>query len=181
MLKRPSNLLFATSLCLSSLFAGSAIAIEHDFNQPIKVRSQFTSGDGIEKSLLYWGNVRIAQGSLLIEADEVEVQAKEGSGKEVFIARGKPAVYQQTKEDGTIVKAQANEIRYMVVNRTLSMEGEAELKQNSSMVKGSSITFDMLREQVNAAGSDDQDGRVITIFQPAAPTPKEQENNDGNP
>ena len=52
--------------------------------------------------------------AVLPEADEVEVIASEGSGREIFIARGKPASYSQTLEDGTPVSAKANEIRYEV-------------------------------------------------------------------
>lgn len=186
MLKPLSSQVFKAGLLAIALSASGAYAIEHDFSQLIKVQSQFTNGDGIEKSLLYSGNVRIVQGTLVIEADEVEVLAKEGPGKEIFIARGQPAKYQQTKEDGTLVSATANEIRYLVSGRVLTLEGAAELQQNSSQVKGESIRFDMQNETVNAAGTDDQGGRVTTIFQPATTEkttqPTEQESDDdGNP
>ena len=104
----------------------------------------------------------------MIEADEVEVIASEGSGREIFIARGKPASYSQTLEDGTPVSAKANEIRYEVINRTISLSGNAELQQDTSKVQGDNITFDMITEQLLATGGagENGEGRVTTVFTP---------------
>ncbi len=157
----------ATSL-LMAVASATVSASEADFSKPIKVdaRSQFV--DGKNKTSLFKDNVLITQGSLIINADEVEVIATEGEGREVFVARGNPASYSQKLEDGTPVSAKANEIRYEVVNRTISLTGKAQLKQDTSMVQGDTITFDMITEQLLATGSSDTDGdgRVTTVFTP---------------
>lgn len=158
----------ATSFLLA-LMSCSAIATENDFNKPITVDSKSQFVDGKNKTSLFKDNVSISQGSLVISADEVEVVASQGEGKEVFIARGAPASYSQTLEDGTPVSAKANEIRYEVAKRTISLKGNAELQQDTSMVKGDKITFDMVTEQLLATGgSDGEDGRVTTVFRPEA-------------
>ena len=174
----------ATSLILG-FFAVTASATESDFNKPIKVDSKSQFVDGKNKTSLFKDNVRISQGTLVINADEVEVVATEGEGREIFIARGAPASYSPTLEDGTPVTAKANEIRYEVVNRTLSLDGNAELQQDTSSVKGDKITFDMITEQLLATGSGDNDeGRVTTVFRPEAirkltdEKAKEDENNE---
>lgn len=158
----------ATSLLLSFLVS-TASATESDFNKPIKVDSKSQFVDGKNKTSLFKNDVRISQGSLSIMADEVEVIASDGEGREIFVARGKPASYSQKLEDGSPVTAKANEIRYEVVNRTISLSGSAELKQDTSMVKGDFITFDMTTEQLLATGGEDgKGGRVTTVFTPEA-------------
>jgi lipopolysaccharide export system protein LptA len=172
-------ILLVTSLLLGSV-ATPSFSDENDFNQPIKVDSKSQFVDGKNKTSLFKDDVRISQGSLLIIADEVEVVASEGEGREVFIARGAPASFSQTLEDGTPVSAKANEIRYEVVKRTISLSGNAELQQDTSQVKGDNITFDMISEQLLATGGDnDKDGRVTTVFTPEAIKKAAGDNNDG--
>ncbi|MFZ8199054.1 lipopolysaccharide transport periplasmic protein LptA [Alteromonas portus] len=157
----------ATSLILA-IASGAVLASEEDFSQPIKIGSNTQFIDGKNKTALYKEDVLITQGSLVIKADEVEVIATDGSGREIFIARGKPASYSQSLEDGTPVSAQANEIRYEVVNRTISLAGNAELQQDTSKVQGDKITFDMITEQLLATGGAGKngEGRVTTVFTP---------------
>ncbi|WP_416306233.1 lipopolysaccharide transport periplasmic protein LptA [Neptunicella sp. SCSIO 80796] len=163
--------------CLTLLLTPlCALADKDDFKQPLEVMAENQSADGIEKSGFYRGNVHITQGSLVIDADEVDVIAKDGPGSEVFIARGKPASYQQKADDGSIIKAIANEIRYTLGDRVLTLKENAEFHQKSSMVKAEFIEFDMENEQFKAKGGNDDDGRTITIYQPDT-----QEKQDGNP
>ncbi|AMJ76296.1 lipopolysaccharide transport periplasmic protein LptA [Alteromonas stellipolaris] len=156
------------------------MAAESDFNKPIKVDSKSQFVDGKNKTSLFKDDVRITQGSLVINADEVEVIASEGDGREIFVARGKPASYSQELEDGATVTAKANEIRYEVVNRTISLQGSAELQQDTSKVQGDKITFDMVTEQLLATGGKDgEGGRVTTVFTPEA-IRKASSNNEGD-
>ena len=157
----------ATSFMLA-IASGAVLAREDDFSQPIKIGSNTQFIDGKNKTALYKEDVLITQGSLVIKADEVEVIATDGSGREIFIARGKPASYSQSLEDGTPVSAKANEIRYEVVNRTISLAGSAELQQDTSKVQGDKITFDMITEQLLATGGAGKngEGRVTTVFTP---------------
>lgn len=172
-------ILLVTSLLLGSV-ATPSFSDENDFNLPIKVDSKSQFVDGKNKTSLFKDNVRISQGSLLIIADEVEVVANQGEGREVFIARGAPASFSQTLEDGTPVSAKANEIRYEVAKRTISLSGNAELQQDTSQVKGDNITFDMISEQLLATGGDnDKDARVTTVFTPEAIKKAADDKNDG--
>lgn len=159
MVKRAKFLILALLSC-------NAFAVNEDFDQPIKVKSEYQSGDGIRKVSIFRENVNITQGSLVIDADEVEVNAEQGKGRETFIARGTPASYEQTMEDGSRIRAVAEYIEYQVEGRTLTLSGNAELHQNSHSVRGSTIQFNMEKEQLMAQGTDEEDGRVMTIFQP---------------
>jgi lipopolysaccharide export system protein LptA len=150
-------------IALMVLATTNAIAAEKDFDLPIKVDSKAQFVDGKTKTSIFREDVRITQGSLKIDADEVEVIASQGEGSEVFIARGNPASYSQTMDDGSSISAAANEIRYELALSTLTLSGNAELKQNSSQVTGDSIVFNRELEQLIAQGSETG---VTTIFQP---------------
>ena len=161
--------LLATSLLTVLCFAAPVYASSSDFQKPITVDARTQSMDGKNKITRFKGNVLITQGSLTIKATEVEVNAKQGEGKEIMIARGTPAQYSQTMDDGSKVTARANELRYDVNQRTISMQGNAQISQNSSMVSGDSITYDMMKEQLMATSSDNSDdSRVTTVFRPQA-------------
>lgn len=164
-------------ITLTALLTVSAIGVagEKDFDLPIKVDAQSNFFDGKTKTSIFTKDVKITQGSLIILADEVKVIAGLGEGKEVFIARGEPASYQQELEGGTSIRAAANEIKYEVSNRTLTLTGNAELKQDSSQVRGESIVFNMVLEQLIAQGDDSKEGGVTTIFQPDSLRKKEKD------
>ncbi|WP_166423370.1 lipopolysaccharide transport periplasmic protein LptA [Paraglaciecola sp. 20A4] len=159
-------------------FSPLSSAGKEDFTQAIKVDSKFQFGDGKTKKSIFREDVHINQGSLNVYADEVEVDASKGEGNEVFIATGSPAKYSQQQELGGSIEASANKIEYRRDLRTLTLEGDAQLKQNNSSVKGESITFNMELEQIVAQGEGESDGngRVITIFQPSKKTASDNKN-----
>ncbi|MBF7074914.1 lipopolysaccharide transport periplasmic protein LptA [Glaciecola sp. MH2013] len=152
------------------IFSGQSLSQElvkkSDFEQPLRLASDKNFADGKEKTGLYEGNVKITQGSLSIEANKVQIVAGEGQGREVFIATGNPASYTQQLADGSMVTARANEIKYVKIDRTISLKGNAELLQNAFSIEGDSIIFDMEKEQVLANTNENSDSQVVTIFNP---------------
>lgn len=179
-----------TSALLASLFFANALVIAADknFDLPINVDSRYQFADGIKRTTLFSEDVHITQGTLSIDADEVEVIAgTESDELQTFIARGNPASYSQTMEDGSVVKASANEIKYVVSQRTITLTGSAQLKQDTTEVKGESISYNIELEQVVAQGDNSEDGRVKTTFQPSsvrrpiAEQDTEQTKNDPEP
>jgi lipopolysaccharide export system protein LptA len=182
MLKPFTNLLYRASFLTALIFSAHSFAGKDDFTKTIEVASDYQEGNGITKKLLYQGNVLITQGSLVVKAEEVEVDASKGEGNEIFVATGKPAEYSQKQEDGSIVTAKADSIKYRRDNRSLTLEGNAEIKQNTSSVQGESIKFNMELEQIIAQGSDQESGRVITTFQPVLKSKEpESEQQDKQP
>ncbi|GGF68298.1 lipopolysaccharide transport periplasmic protein LptA [Alteromonas lipolytica] len=161
MYKRLIPLLTSLTLAVSPALV---LAAKSDFKKDIEVFSESQFLDGKNKKSILIDNVQVTQGTLSIQADRVEVEAGGGKGKEVFIATGKPAVYSQTLDDGRVVEARAFEIRYEVANRTISLSGDAELNQNTSVVKGETIVYDMDKEQLKATGDGSGEGRVRTVF-----------------
>jgi lipopolysaccharide export system protein LptA len=166
MLKPFTNRLYHASFLAALIFSAHSYAGKDDFTKKIELASLYQNADGIAKRATYQGNVTILQGSLKVSADELEIDASKGEGNEIFIATGNPATYSQQQEDGSIVTAQADKIEYHRQTRSLSLKGNAQIKQNSSSVQGESIKFNMELEQIIAQGSDQESGRVITTFQP---------------
>ncbi|MBO1254297.1 lipopolysaccharide transport periplasmic protein LptA [Alteromonas sp. 5E99-2] len=160
--------ILAATISVVSAATTQSLAGEDDFTQPITVDSKSQFVDGKNKSSIFSGNVNITQGSLVIDADEVEVDASLGEGKEIFIARGTPAKYSQELDDKQRVIATAEEIRYNVSKKMISLSGAAELQREASSVSGSSIVYDMVNEQLLAESNDGNDTRVTTVFRPEA-------------
>ena len=182
MLKLFTTHLYNASILLALLFSAHSRAGKDDFTKKIELASLYQNADGIAKRASYQGNVVIQQGTLKVSADELEIDASNGEGNEIFIATGNPAKYSQRQEDGSIVTAQADKIEYHRQTRSLSLEGNARIKQNSSSVQGKSIKFNMELEQIIAQGSDQESGRVITTFQPVSkPEEPETEQQDEQP
>lgn len=162
---RRNSLLFASLLFASA----NGLAADKNFDLPINVDSRYQFADGIKKTTLFSEDVHITQGTLSIDADEVEVIAGNDSDDlQTFIARGNPASYSQVMEDGSVVKASANEIKYVVSERTITLTGSAQLKQDTTEVKGESISYNIELEQVVAQGDNSEGGRVKTTFQPSS-------------
>lgn len=161
----------AVSLFMLS-YATVINAGQSDFDKPITVDAKSQFVDGKNKTSVFKDDVHITQGSMEIRADEVEVIATEGEGREIFIARGNPAIYAQDMDDGSRVAAQANVITYAVTSRAITLDGSAQLVRDTSMVQGDLIQFDMEKEQLlaqsNEIGDDGAERRVTTVFRPEA-------------
>jgi len=160
------NIGLITAIC--SVFAASSfqlMAKNPDFAQPVSVKANNFGGSLDEKTMVYHGDVTVAQGSLLIKAEKLVIDSSAGKGKEVFIAIGEPAAYSQTLEGGKPIQANANEIRYDFATRVLTLTGKAEINQSGSLVQSAKIQYD-LDKQTLKAESDGSQERVSTIFTP---------------
>lgn len=152
--------------------------ILNDFRLPVTAKSKNQSLDGKKKTSIFVDNVVIRQGSLEILADRVEADATAGKGKEVITALGNPASYKQRLEDGTIVIASANEIQYKVEFQTISLKGNAVIKQKDVKVNGDSIAFDMAKEQIIASTDANSSESVTTVLSPGAFSPSKKSEED---
>ena len=162
----------STSILLTSLFLGltaSAHAAKKDLNQEITIKSKRQSADLKNKIASYLDDVSINQGSISISADIVQVYSNANDDAaekfDVYIAKGKPAVFQQQLEDGSLISLQANEIKYQPDQYTITVSGNAQVKQAGSKMNGDIITYNTLNEKLE--GQSNNDEHVTTILQPA--------------
>ncbi len=154
-----------TTLPGQLLAAGSA-----DFTKQLVAEADRQQLDLKTNLVQFIGNVIVTQGSIRIDADQLDViRTPDGSGIREIIAVGRPARYQQTLEDGTPVKAEANELRYKPQQRVLLATGNAQLSQEQNLIRGKLIRYDLAKEQLFAEGAETGEGqqeRVTTIFLP---------------
>jgi lipopolysaccharide export system protein LptA len=151
-------------LCLILWLGSIAVnAAQPDYNQKIQIDADKLVSVN-ENVLTYRNNVLITQGSLQMKADQLEINASAGKGKEIYIATGNPVSYSQLLDGGQPVTAQASEMRYEPSSRTLTLSGDAELAQSGSVVKASVIRYNVEKQQLSAES--DQSKRVTTIFTP---------------
>lgn len=134
-----------------------------DFSEPIEVNADRNEASLKQQMLVYSGNVIVKQGTLLIKAEKLTVDRSAGEGKEVFIAVGQPAVYSQVLDGDKPIQASAEEIRYAMATRVLTLTGKAEITQSGSLVRSAKIEYDLLKQQLSAEGEKGKE-RVTTIF-----------------
>ncbi len=168
MLRRTMLQILKISSLLVSVITFSAFAAsQSDFTKNIEIDSRYSAVNAIKRTSIFREDVHIVQGTLTIDAEEVEVIASNGKGQEVFVAKGSPATYRQTLDNGSVISAQANEIQYRVIDRTLTLSGQAELQQDSSKVQSDTIVFNIEKQELVAQGGNTSEDRVRTIFNPS--------------
>ena len=150
-------------LALALLFQPVTHAAPADYTQQIQIDADNLASLK-ENVLTYSDNVIITQGSIRISADRLEIDASAGKGKEVYSVSGSPVSYSQLLEETKTVNAFASEMRYEPANRTLTLNGNAELVQSGSVVKASVIKYNVETQELNAAS--DSSRRVTTIITP---------------
>jgi lipopolysaccharide export system protein LptA len=173
-MKHLKNSLLAFIISGSTLFP--ALAEKFDISQQIEIDATRQAIDLKNKVLSYIDNVVITQGTLVITADLVQVITQDNSDDKIYIAKGKPAKFNQILDDGRPIVLQADEIRYEPNNDVVIISGNAILRQEDSEVSGSKITYNFTTEYVNAESLNNE--QTKTIFQPKSKTPdtkKEEE------
>jgi lipopolysaccharide export system protein LptA len=156
--------------CLTALILliPSANAEKFDVEQEIKISSSRQAADLKNKIFSYIDNVIISQGTLKIHAELVQVITQAENNNKIYIAKGAPATFEQTLQDGSPINLQANEIRYEPSKNIVVISGNALLRQEGSEVSGSKITYNFETEYVNAESL--ANAKVETVLQPKAKT-----------
>lgn len=166
-LKKFTVSIFLTSLALG--LATPAIAAKKDLNQEITIKSKRQSADLKNKIASYLDDVSINQGSISIIADIVQIYSREnnktGKKSDTYLAKGNPAIFQQQLEDGSLISLQADEIKYRPDQNSISVSGNAQVKQAGSKMNGDVITYNTLSEKLE--GQSNNNEHVTTILQPA--------------
>lgn len=163
-----ANTFKVLALTCSLVIFNPAQAAKKDLEQEITIKSQRQSADLKNKIASYLDNVSIRQGSISITADVVKVfsivDKKSGEKNDTYLAKGKPAIFQQKLEDGSLIKLQADEITYIPNSNTIKISGNALVKQAGSEVSGNEISYNTLSEKLEAQSADNQS--VTTVLQP---------------
>lgn len=161
---KPSYLLMISCLLIS----GHSQAAKSDLTKEITIKSQRQAADLKNKIASYLDNVSITQGTIAITADIVKVYSTTdkitGIKQDTYLAKGKPATFEQQLEDGSLIQLQADEVTYLPTSNTITVSGNAVVKQAGSEVSGNKISYNLLTEQLEAQSLNNQS--VTTVLKP---------------
>ncbi|MDN3379458.1 MULTISPECIES: lipopolysaccharide transport periplasmic protein LptA [unclassified Pseudoalteromonas] len=154
----PSLLIAFSSLAQDTMPPADQVSISAD-----KQQAQLKSNVGIFEK-----NVEIIHGNRRIKADRLEVHKREdlGDNKQLLVATGKPAYFEEKQADGTLMSASAEEVRYDVAKRLLTLIGNAKVTQAGQKINAKSITYDMEQQLISAERGENSNDRVHTILVP---------------
>jgi len=143
-----------------------ALALPQDADQPIHIRADAAEMDQRADQIVYRGAVRVDQGTLRVDADEITVQYENQKVVRI-VAQGGPASYRQQLENPSgEVMAQATTIVYMTRDERLELQGSASLSQQGNEISGETILYDMVAGKVEAVSG--EGGSVRMVLQPAS-------------
>ena len=177
---RSERLLPSVILGLTMAFSAAVLALPEDRDQPIRIEADEALRDEKQGFTRYEGNVKMDQGSLHIEADQITVYHNDKEADRV-IAVGKPARLQQQPElNKGLIKASADTIEYFKNEDRIQLRENAHIEQEGSIVTGDSIDY-LMNEQLVKAGSDKtSDSSRVKVVIPAAVL-NEEERDSGTP
>ena len=137
------------------LLAMPVHALPGDADQPIHIRADAAEMDQTSERIVYRGAVRVDQGSLRVDAEQITVEYEEQ--KVVRIVAENPS--------GEVV-AQATNITYLTRAERLELHGGAFLSQQGNEISGDTIVYDMVAGRVEAVSGEGSPVRMV--LQPAA-------------
>ena len=164
---RRNPLMPSVFIALALMLPGLGSALPEDRDQPIRIEADEALRDEKQGFTRYEGNVRLDQGSLHIEADQITVYHDDKEADRV-VATGKPARLQQQPElEKGPIKASADTIEYFKSEERIQLRENANIEQDGSIVTGDSIDY-LMNEQLVKAGSDkNQDSSRVKVVIPA--------------
>lgn len=166
-----AGLSLAAVLCLAPL----AIALPEDRDQPIHIEADEALRDEKQGFTRYHGHVKMSQGSLQIEADEITVYHLEQEADKI-VARGEPArLSQQPELNKGLIKARADVIEYYKADDRVQLLNNANIEQDGSIVTGDSIEYLIAEQRVRADSDRNREDSRVQVVIPAQVV----ENKDG--
>ena len=172
--------LAALLLAGAALLAPAVQALPGDREQPIAVEADRAVRDEKAGETIYSGDVRLVQGSLVIEADALTIYHSRDLAERV-VATGEPARMQQQPEvDEAVIHAAARRITYFTAEERVLLERDAEVEQDGATVRGERIDY-LIREQLVRADAADSGGeRVQVVIPPRLAEEAEDPAGDGS-
>lgn len=155
---------------LSLLLAGmmsTAYAIKSDVEAPVQIEADSAVFDKMAGKATYDGNVSIRQGTLEILAAHIEINAPNNEIVSI-IATGSPVSLKQKMDNGKLANGKAREMQYLIKEKRLILNGDAELMQDQDRFTSNHIEYLTGTGQLTAGGTGGKgkSGRVSAVFYP---------------
>ena len=164
--------LFKALLVSIIALSGSCLASDEYDSQPITVESDRAERNERTGLTQYSGNVIIRQGSLIIDANTVEIHYADNRVNRI-VCDGNPASYQHKSNTGGHVLARAETIEYLPAEKLVNLKTNASLSRNGTLIKGDSINYDVVNETWRAKGDNQSNQKRIQLVIPPLQKPKQ--------
>lgn len=152
------------ALLLACLAPWPAAARQGDRNQTIHVDADHAIKHGDQATLT--GHVSITQGSLEIKAAKGTAYSNDSGNTERIVVEGNPARLQQRMDDGSLMRAHANTIIYLITVEKISLEGNAHVQRpGQGSFDGAHLVYTPATGAIEGDGG--QDGRVHLTLEPS--------------
>jgi lipopolysaccharide export system protein LptA len=172
----------ASALALASISVslGAAHAEKADRAQALNFAADAARVDEVRKLNILTGNVEITKGSMVVQADRVEVkQNPDGSQTATAIAGPKGRAYFRQKREGLdeFIEGEADTVVYDGRDDTVNFQGRAVMRRlkgqtPSDEVAGQAILYDnktSVFQVVGKGAGNVTSGRVRGVIAPRAP------------
>lgn len=154
------------------LISVSCFGFTGDNDQTIIIESDIAERNEITGLTQYSGNVIIRQGSLIIDANRVEIHYADNRVNRI-VCNGNPASYQHKSSTGGQVLARGEIIEYLPAENLVNLKTNASLSKNGTLIKGDSINYDVVNETWRAKGDNQSNQKRIQLVIPPLQKPEE--------
>jgi len=97
------------------------------------------------------GNVRIARGDLLVQADRGQAHHPDGNYERIELF-GEPATWQARTEDGGEAKGHADQLIYDLLANRIIMTGDAYIRDARGTFSGQRLVYDLDSQRTEGEG-----------------------------
>lgn len=150
--------------------ASPVAALESDREQPMKINSdRFEAGMDTNTTVLT-GNVRITQGSLVVNAARADIIQDKGEVSRALLT-GAPATLKQAMAGGGELNASAKTIDYKLAEESVDLSGDVVLVRPQGTLRSEHVTYSVKTGRL--AAGEGVSGGVQLVIPPKAPKPAE--------
>src|SRR3972149_7197307 len=140
---------------LFALCSTSALALMSDKDAPIHIDAKHVDLNEKTQIAVYRGNVVLTQGTFRLEAERLEVRARNYKAR-VVNAWGAPVRLKVRPDDrDEDAHAAAMRLTYNVDQREVELSGEALLRQGEDEFRAAVIDYDLDEQRLTAVGGSD--------------------------
>jgi len=144
--------------------AQPVFALKSDRQQLLNVDADSLDAGLDDNRAVLKGNVRITQGTLVIQAAEATLTQGEQQETRRVLLSGAPVTLEQDLDEGGRLKASANRVDYDVTAETIVLTGAAKVSQPRGDLSGEKIVYNTATGKLNATSV--PGGRVHLKVQP---------------
>jgi lipopolysaccharide export system protein LptA len=142
-----------------------------DEQQPVNILADRLEVDETKGKSIYSGQVVITQGSMTLTGDRVVVMHP-NSQVQTIQSTGKPSTFKRfNPTEQAWLQGHANQIDYHAVNKTVLLQGNAQVEQpGDHIITGPELFYDMAQQSLKAQSTATEKQRISVTINPASQT-----------